>query len=460
MLGFDSNTINSPALNITLQGDRLQIVHSTQPQTKIERSASVLTEIKTAADSKEDKIHAVRYNPWNLVQRIRMWCKRAIVVDNFGTKLLVSVDSLKRVIGATDFEIQQLKRDGQLVEFLTTKLALTNLIPESGNEDRAINHPTHKIEHITQHEVLGKGGFAKVIRFINATGIPYALKYARKKVGKIGVQDVQKEYAVHGRIFGNKPKGIWGFQRQIIDRIAITLNKKNPQPGEPPTKTVMANRSPIYFGGEYFDEISKEDANREFTHLLPDFQQMMYTLHYMEQNGMSHNDIKPENMLVDQIDGVRVVHLCDLSGMAFERDGDPGDEVSGTPTYTPKEDLSRLQNPMLNAEKKHEIKGKRDVFAMGTAMYMALAGRYPFTFDKDNLPEQESYRPINGIRPGAIPPEFDSLLERMLQHNPDDRIGRTQAWNEFNQILAKYPEVQTRIAANMQTLGFDATAIA
>jgi serine/threonine protein kinase len=126
----------------------------------------------------------------------------------------------------------------------------------------------------------------------------------------------------------------------------------------------------------------------------------------------------------------------------------------------PRGDLSVIRNSKLSSAIRHQARRKQDVFAIGVMIYKAMAGRLPYQIDAEKFPLPEAYRSINSLRPGAVPQEFDLLLSRMLDFDNNTRIGGTEAWNEFNRILARYPQVKAEIAANMQTLGFNSKTIA
>jgi hypothetical protein len=524
------------------QNNRLQFDRPDNMQTVLARLQTVDRTLITGQGGiqpENQTLSAKIYKPWNLIHLFQRFFSTGILVEQLGMRILIDAKDLKAKTGATDAQIARLKRNQQLIVFITislvsktlginrsaeqilvdiggqqpTPLTARGLLPGGFKLDvptglaTIVNHATNRVEVIfprepgsvmnvqqTLHEeaasssgpaqpsktimdsqvvnvrlkngtiehwekdkTLGKGGFGKVIQVKNRTGLFEGAKYPRKRKGEKGVDDVQKEYDAHQELFKNRKNGIWGFQRPIKEQFEITFRKKHPKSGENPIRTVTANRTHIYSKGCYKTSVSAKTEGG-FEQLLPDFHQMMLTLHYMEKHGLYHNDIKSTNLLMDMIDGLQVVHLSDLSGIRPNHD--QRTSITYTKHYMPRNDLSVIRNANLSVADRSRARRKQDVFAMGTVIYKILVGTLPHQVDADKFPIPGAYRPINSLYPGAVPEEFDLLLARMLDFDCNTRIGGTEAWNEFSQILAQYPNVEAQIAANIQYCGFDPNDLA
>ena len=89
-------------------------------------------------------------------------------------------------------------------------------------------------------------------------------------------------------------------------------------------------------------------------------------MQYLHEMGISHNDIKPENILITD-EGV--VKLCDFG--LVNRD-EVNSRVIGTPEYWPPE-----------AHHGIAVKGMQaDVFALGIVLFGMVLGRPPFSYAK------------------------------------------------------------------------------
>lgn len=143
-------------------------------------------------------------------------------------------------------------------------------------------------------------------------------------------------------------------------------------------------------------------------------------LHYAHVQNVVHRDVKPANLLYDDIaDTLKLVDfgIARLTDSSRTRTG----IILGTPSYMSPEQLSASG-----------VSGQSDLYSLGVTMYHLLAGAPPF--QADSIPKlmeriaQQPHRPLRDIR-DDIPDCVDSVLARALAKEPAGRFadGRAMA---------------------------------
>jgi hypothetical protein len=135
-------------------------------------------------------------------------------------------------------------------------------------------------------------------------------------------------------------------------------------------------------------------------------------LNYAHEHGIMHRDIKPANVMLLHDDNVKIVDF----GIA--RIGDTGisrTEVVGSLHYMSPE---QFQNTPLDS--------RTDIFSTGVVLYRLLTGALPFQATGEAA---VMYRIIHET-PGPVssyaqnyPPELDSILEKALAKNRENRYS-------------------------------------
>ena len=138
---------------------------------------------------------------------------------------------------------------------------------------------------------------------------------------------------------------------------------------------------------------------------------------------MVHQDLRPENIMVDATGTVRIIDFgsTKVAGIAeLEPDLD-GAERLGTAQYTAPECL--LGEPATP---------RSDIFSLGVITYQMLTGRLPYGADAARLHtrrQQRSlrYRPAKGLRP-SLPEWIDAALKKAVSPAP---LKRYEAVSEL-----------------------------
>ncbi|KAK9288527.1 hypothetical protein L1049_016986 [Liquidambar formosana] len=179
----------------------------------------------------------------------------------------------------------------------------------------------------------------------------------------------------------------------------------------------MATKTKIYLimelatGGELFSKIARrgrltEAAARRY------FQQLVSALHFCHQNGVTHRDVKPQNILLDQ-DGNLKVSDFGLSALPEQLKNGLLHTACGTPAYTAPEVVGRRGG---------YDGAKADAWSCGVMLYVFLAGFLPF--DDSNLVTM--YKKIHR-REYQFPSWFSrparSVIARLLYPNPNTRLS-------------------------------------
>ena len=138
------------------------------------------------------------------------------------------------------------------------------------------------------------------------------------------------------------------------------------------------------------------------------FKQLIETIKYLHSIGIVHRDIKPDNILLDLDNTIK---LCDFGVSKEVKEGQLLTDSCGTPAFVAPEILKDSPyNPYMT-----------DIWSSGVVLYAMITGFFPFR----GVNETELHK---NILSGAFPKlkdvsnELKDLLNKILEVNPNKRI--------------------------------------
>jgi eukaryotic-like serine/threonine-protein kinase len=174
-------------------------------------------------------------------------------------------------------------------------------------------------------------------------------------------------------------------------------------------------------------------TTRPWTSIIEILRQAGQALAHAHAQGLAHGDFKPENVLLDDSDRVKVMdfglsRLLDGRDSGDREDGAP--PLMGTPRYmAPEQFQGRPSDPLS------------DQFSFCVALYEALYGQHPFAYDTPlsllKLPPEEAIRPV------PPRPDVPAWLGRALQKGL--QCDAKQRYTSMDELLAALaPPVRRR----------------
>lgn len=196
-------------------------------------------------------------------------------------------------------------------------------------------------------------------------------------------------------------------------------------------------------GGEVFDQIVAKNYynEKEAAHAV---RQVARALAYLEEQGIVHRDVKPENLIYESNDTDANIKLTDF-GLAkdiskFNTDK-PLSDPCGTPGYVAPEILSGVKYGC-----------KVDTWALGVILYIMLCGYPPF-YSED---QQELFRAIKDGKYAFDSPYWDevsdaakSVVRKLLVLDQDKRLSANQVLQE---PWVANPDAQSNVAFGKHVL--------
>ncbi|KAI9741836.1 MAG: hypothetical protein M1834_000224 [Cirrosporium novae-zelandiae] len=253
-----------------------------------------------------------------------------------------------------------------------------------------------KIEDFELLKVVGKGSFGKVMQVMKRdTHRIYALKTIRKAhiISRSEVAHTLAERSVLAQI-NNSFIVPLKFSFQSPEKLYLVLAFVN--------------------GGELFHHLQKEqrfDINRSRFYTA----ELLCALECLHGFKVIYRDLKPENILLDYTGHIA---LCDFGLCKLDmKDEDRTNTFCGTPEYLAPELLLG-----------HGYTKTVDWWTLGVLLYEMLTGLPPFYDENTN----EMYRkilqePLHFPGHEIVPPAAKDLLTRLLDRNPEKRLGANGA---------------------------------
>ncbi|MGH9868455.1 MAG: protein kinase domain-containing protein, partial [Candidatus Polarisedimenticolia bacterium] len=136
-------------------------------------------------------------------------------------------------------------------------------------------------------------------------------------------------------------------------------------------------------------------------------------LNYIHSRGLTHNDLKPQNILVTA-SSPRICKLTDFGLASIDT------REAATSRQGLRGTLQYLAPELIHGEKPDR---RSDLYALGVLFYLVLAGRLPFD---GTVPEiltattSSDPTPLRAVRPD-LPPALEALVLRLLSRNPAAR---------------------------------------
>jgi uncharacterized protein YndB with AHSA1/START domain/tRNA A-37 threonylcarbamoyl transferase component Bud32 len=185
----------------------------------------------------------------------------------------------------------------------------------------------------------------------------------------------------------------------------------------------------FYFVMEYVEGHSlrhliaqRSVSERDVVDFLPQIGEALQCAH---ESGIVHRDVKPENVLVDRRNRVRLVDFGLAKWLGASTRAEPSDKlVAGTWGYIAPEQISMPEN----------VDHRADIFSTGVVCYEMLTGQLP----------RGEYRPPS--KASATDPRFDPIVTRALERDRERRYQQIRDMNSDVLLLTRTPESTLRVA--------------
>jgi serine/threonine-protein kinase len=157
--------------------------------------------------------------------------------------------------------------------------------------------------------------------------------------------------------------------------------------------------------------------------------QMCDALDYAHAKGMIHRDLKPDNIMIDRSDRVRVMDF----GLARLKEDD---DSFGVESWKLAERGVVLGSPgYMSPEQAYgrPVDARSDLFALGMIVYFLIAGRHPFSGgDMQEIVARTAKEPAPSFEEleREVPPEVEKALRLAVELEPADRPPSVRQWWE------------------------------
>uniref|UniRef100_A0A158P8F5 Protein kinase C n=1 Tax=Angiostrongylus cantonensis TaxID=6313 RepID=A0A158P8F5_ANGCA len=289
------------------------------------------------------------------------------------------------------------------------------------NAERALEFA--ELYQVLSEKVLGSGQFGTVYSAIQRhTGVEVAVKVISKerfsKKGN-GVESMRAEVAILQRVCHSGIVRL-EFMCETKDKIFVVMEKMN---------------------GDMLELILSQAAGRldeRATRFL--LVQILSALKYLHNQGIAHCDLKPENVLLSEMNtNFPQTKICDFGYARFIGESQFRKTIVGTPAYLPPEVLLRQgYNKSL------------DMWSVGVIIYVTLSGTFPFNEGDEIADQIQNAAFMFPAEPWAeVSPAAINLIQQLLRVKIDERLTIDQClaheWLKGEQLYHDLRTLELRL---------------
>ncbi|VDM61649.1 unnamed protein product [Angiostrongylus costaricensis] len=289
------------------------------------------------------------------------------------------------------------------------------------NAERALEFA--ELYQVLSEKVLGSGQFGTVYNAIQRhTGVEVAVKVISKerfsKKGN-GVESMRAEVAILQRVCHSGIVRL-EFMCETKDKIFVVMEKMN---------------------GDMLELILSQAAGRldeRATRFL--LVQILSALKYLHNQGIAHCDLKPENVLLSEMNtNFPQTKICDFGYARFIGESQFRKTIVGTPAYLPPEVLLRQgYNKSL------------DMWSVGVIIYVTLSGTFPFNEGDEIADQIQNAAFMFPAEPWAeVSPAAINLIQQLLRVKIDERLTIDQClaheWLKGEQLYHDLRTLELRL---------------
>ena len=257
---------------------------------------------------------------------------------------------------------------------------------------------------------LGSGAFAKVyLAKHETTNEEVAIKYIKKQ--ELFINEMSSPEALSNEINNHKML----FHNNIA-RIYCTIE----------TNTTISIVTEYCSNGDLISKVIEQGKFDEVT-ACNIFAQIINGLEYMHNEyGLAHRDMKPENVLFDHLNEVK---LCDFGLSKFYTDENNQMQLLTTPCGSP---IYAAPEMLMNKPYNGNL---IDIWSAGITLYVMVAGKLPF--DDENI-QSLIHKITKGVfdMPSDLSSSCKDIISKLLTVDPSKRITfaeiKRHAWFNSN----------------------------
>jgi serine/threonine protein kinase len=260
------------------------------------------------------------------------------------------------------------------------------------------------------------------------------------KVGSGGMASVYKaRHVAFGevvalKLVGTRLAGDADFLKRFRNEAVITRRLQHPNAVRVEDLDATEDGRPFivmeYVDGRSLRELVKSEGPQPLARAVTVARQVCSALAAAHALGITHRDIKPDNILLGRgPDGAEHVKVLDF-GIAKVREASEGSGEGYTPTRTGMivGTPQYISPEQAMGKRGDEVDGRADLYSLGVVLYEMVTGRLPFHSDTamgmllHHL--QTAPTPPSLARPDLdIPAPLTDVLMRALQKDRDQRYG-------------------------------------
>ena len=286
-----------------------------------------------------------------------------------------------------DFSLMLNHKDSNFYQEESKKLI--EKIKQYGKEHNFVEYPKTDLSYYKIGRSIGHGAFGKVNLALHIlSGQIVSIKSFNKKKNIFSISKIKNEVKIMSKLRKHN---------NIVKLLELFETEEH-------YCLVMEN----IVGGNLLNAINKMNKIPENLAKII-FKQLIQALQYIHSNGIVHRDIKPDNILLDLDNTIKI---CDFGVSKIIPEGQLIQDSCGTPAFVAPEIL--LEYPYDPYP--------TDIWSSGVVLYAMTTGFFPFR-GVNETQLHESIISGNFPKPKDVSNELNDLLSKILNINPKKRIS-------------------------------------